>query len=311
VFIFLDISAIFFKKSKMTRLLFAFLLITSLLSCNTDTPLLTAGGHEITFHTDIPGPTPSTGDYVFFYTIMENGEKVTFDSHTLPEVPKSQIANIEAIKASPKKYSPVTEALIMMSKGDSVTLKVNIAGNTSRPKDYENSDFAYFHIKMEDLKSELQEATDAQKASDKIRSLESNVAINMGKMISKYNEGALGDGLKTTASGLKYYIVHEGEGLQAVTDKNVLTHSYGALLDNKMFDNSYKTGKLLDANLGQSRFIKGWEEGVCLLKEGGSAYLFVPAALAYGATGNEELGIPPFSDLVFYIDLESVRDIKN
>jgi len=295
----------------MTKFLFAFLFIATLLSCKTDTPLLTAGGHEIIFHTDIPGPTPNTGDYAFFYTIMSNGEKVTFDSHTLSEVPKSQIANIEAIKATPTKYSPVTEALIMMSKGDSVTLKVNIANNKSRPKDYENADYAYFHIKMEDLKSELQEATDAQKASDKIRSLESNVAINMGKMLSKYEQGALGDGLKTTASGLKYYIIHEGEGLQAVTNKNILTHSYGALLDNTMFDNSYKTGQLLDANLGQGRFIKGWEEGVCLLKEGGSAYLFVPAKLGYGATGNEELGIPPFSELAFYIDLDSVRDIKN
>ena len=51
--------------------------------------------------------------------------------------------------------------------------------------------------------------------------------------------------------------------------------------------------------------IKGWDEGIALLKEGGKAFLFVPAELGYGAADRGV--IPPNSELIFYVELDDVK----
>ena len=50
--------------------------------------------------------------------------------------------------------------------------------------------------------------------------------------------------------------------------------------------------------------IEGFKEGVRLLKEGDKAILFLPYTIAYGKNGTR--GIPPQSNLIFEVEIESV-----
>ena len=76
----------------------------------------------------------------------------------------------------------------------------------------------------------------------------------------------------TTASGLKYIMVTKNPaGAQAVAGKMVNVHYTGYLLDGKMFDSSVERGQPFQFNLGAGQVIKGWDEGIALLKTGEKA----------------------------------------
>jgi len=110
----------------------------------------------------------------------------------------------------------------------------------------------------------------------------------------------------TTASGLRYIRLNETSGVQAVAGKEVSVHYTGYLQNGTVFDSSISRGQPITFPLGQGRVIKGWDEGIALLKVGEKARLLIPSALAYGDRGAGGL-IPPGADLIFDVELVAVK----
>ncbi|NVO03322.1 MAG: FKBP-type peptidyl-prolyl cis-trans isomerase [Bacteroidetes bacterium] len=110
----------------------------------------------------------------------------------------------------------------------------------------------------------------------------------------------------TTASGLQYIKINEGTGPQAIKGKTVSVHYTGYLLDGKIFDSSISRGEPISFELGAGRVIKGWDEGIALLKVGGKARLIIPYQLAYGEAGMSG-AIPPKATLIFDVELVGVK----
>jgi FKBP-type peptidyl-prolyl cis-trans isomerase len=107
-------------------------------------------------------------------------------------------------------------------------------------------------------------------------------------------------GVKTTASGLEYKIVKEGEG-PIPTDTDVVTVNYsGKLLDGTEFDSSYKRGE--PASFPVNGVIPGWTEALKLMKVGSIYELYIPSDLAYGAAGSPP-AIGPNQVLIFKVEL--------
>ena len=116
----------------------------------------------------------------------------------------------------------------------------------------------------------------------------------------------LTDGMEQTDSGLYYKINREGFGDYPSKGKNVSVHYRGMLLDGTVFDSSYQRNQPIVFPLGMGQVIKGWDEGIALLKRGSSAKLVVPSELAYGSKGAGGL-IPPDSSLIFEVELVDFR----
>ena len=110
----------------------------------------------------------------------------------------------------------------------------------------------------------------------------------------------------TTPSGLKYVMYAEGTGAKAEAGKTVRVHYTGKLLDGTKFDSSLDRNDPIEFQLGKGMVIKGWDEGIALLKEGGKALLIIPSNIAYGARGAGGV-IPPFAPLTFEVELVSVQ----
>lgn len=113
------------------------------------------------------------------------------------------------------------------------------------------------------------------------------------------------DKLVKTASGLGYEVLREGTGPQCANGKTVSVHYAGWLTDGNKFDSSYERAEPMKLRL-PGGVIKGWNEGLLLMKEGAMYRFTVPAELGYGARGMPP-DIGPNATLVFVIEVVKVE----
>ena len=106
------------------------------------------------------------------------------------------------------------------------------------------------------------------------------------------SEQAPSDQPSSEVSELQIEDVVVGEGAEAVAGKTVVVHYKGTFLDGKAFDSSHDRGEPFIFQLGAGQVIKGWDQGVQGMKEGGSRVLTIPSELAYGSRGAGNV-IPP------------------
>ena len=119
--------------------------------------------------------------------------------------------------------------------------------------------------------------------------------------INKYLQTNSLSGFTKSAGGLYYKISDPGTGSPITIDSTVSAEYTGKLFNGVLFDKA-DAGKAVSFPL--ANVIKGWQEAIPLLKQGGSIRLVIPAALAYGTIGRD--GIPPFSCLDFDIKITDV-----
>lgn len=111
-------------------------------------------------------------------------------------------------------------------------------------------------------------------------------------------------GYQTTPSGLKYVTVVEGTGASPKETDVVTVHYTGRLLDGTVFDSSVERGEPTSFPL--QMVIKGWTEGLQLMKVGGKTVFYIPSNLAYGEQGTPGGPIGPNADLIFEVELLGV-----
>jgi FKBP-type peptidyl-prolyl cis-trans isomerase len=105
--------------------------------------------------------------------------------------------------------------------------------------------------------------------------------------------------VQTTASGLEFVALEEGDGPSPTTRQDQVTTAYaGWLTDGTLFDaNTFR--------FGVGRVISGWTEALLDMQVGETRVLRIPSDLAYGARGSGGT-IPPNATLIFYVELLDV-----
>ncbi|MCX6245722.1 MAG: FKBP-type peptidyl-prolyl cis-trans isomerase [Bacteroidetes bacterium] len=161
-----------------------------------------------------------------------------------------------------------------------------------------------YDVEILDVKTKAeaeQEQTELNKAekmkTDSIMNAEAGL---LAKYLKEKNIKA-----KPLPSGLYYIPVTEGTGPKAEAGKTVKVHYTGKLLDGKVFDSSVERNSPIEFVLGQGQVIKGWDQGISMMKQGGKATLIIPSAIGYS---DRDMGvIPPYSTLVFEVELVEVK----
>jgi FKBP-type peptidyl-prolyl cis-trans isomerase FkpA len=107
-----------------------------------------------------------------------------------------------------------------------------------------------------------------------------------------------------TGKGTYVQILNPGTGEQAANGKYVNVKYTGSILatDSVFQSNTY------EFQLGKGAVIRGWDEGLLLLKEGGKANLYIPGFLAYGNNPPPQSPFKPFDALKFEVELLNVSD---
>lgn len=110
------------------------------------------------------------------------------------------------------------------------------------------------------------------------------------------------DSVQTTASGLQYKVITMGTGEKPQPTDRVKVDYEGRLIDGTVFDSSYKRGK--PATFPVNQVIPGWTEALSMMPVGSKWEVYIPQTLGYG--DREQQKIPPFSCLVFTVELHEI-----
>lgn len=213
-----------------------------------------------------------------------------------------------------------TEVLPFLQVGDSVKIKVSMDTLVKRypffdqiaqeiqMKGKKNVYFEYW-VRITGKKTKEQIQKEAQLAEQRQQeNLKKKEAEEESKLEAYIKENKLE--MQKTVSGLYYKITKVApENPQAKAYDTVYVHYIGKFLDGKVFDSSFNRNEPLQFVLGTGSVIKGWDEGIALLRKGEKAQLLIPSKLAYGAMGGGT--IPPFSTLLFEVELVDIKPNKN
>lgn len=97
-----------------------------------------------------------------------------------------------------------------------------------------------------------------------------------------------------------------GDGAEVPSGAKIKVNYMGWTPDGKLFDSSNKGGKVEPIPLGLDEVIVGWKEGIPGMKVGGKRKLTIPAAQAYGETGQPPT-IEPNTPLAFIVEVVAIE----
>ncbi len=276
---------------------------------DTTKPLTTALGYDYYLHKDGGAEKAKAGNFVYFDVVVRTADSIINKSVDTGNQPLLQIPP----DTIDRKLTPIEDVVRLLGVGDSVTVPIRVDTIANLPPQLVGVDYVYYDLIIQKILTE--EAYEAQLAEEQAEQMQAMQAVQgrsaevvafADSIRQMYVDSTLENQLQTTESGLRYLIHEPGTGKAATIGKGVTVQYVGMLLDGTVFDQSFERGRGISFPLGAGRVISGWDEGIALLNEGAKATLFIPANLAYGESGAPPT-IPGNSELVFYVELESVQ----
>lgn len=219
-------------------------------------------------------------------------------------MPGMKSANLDNLETDEQKFSYVIGQQIgRQMKNDGIdidlavmtaSLKEALDGKESRMEQQEMFQVMMtVQQKLMAKKQEAENSPEAQKAADETKK------AGLDFLAKNKKE----EGVKETKSGLQYKVLTPGKGKSPKATSKVKVHYKGTLIDGTEFDSSYARNE--PAEFPLNGVIKGWTEGLQLMKEGGKTKFFIPSELAYGDRDRPQ--IPANSVLVFEVELLEVQ----
>lgn len=307
------------------RILMAIVLVAFLQSCG-DKERKTESGLTYTVIEEGEGGPIEDGQFLLMNMLYKDENDSIWMNTAEKGIPVVVPKNDSVWSASEGSIEQIFNEL---KKGDSVSFTMSVQdffSNTVKgalPPNVNKESTLTFHVGVENVlnqdeimtwQQEMMEKQRKQQEADAAEQLTDDVAA-----IEEYLEENGIDAQKTE-SGLFYTVEKEGTGEQASAGDTVQVNYAGHVLNGPYFDTSIKEvareQNIYDERrepyepfefvLGQGRVIKGWDEGIALLKEGGKATLYIPSPLAYGPR-QASAEIVPNSILIFDVELVNVK----
>jgi FKBP-type peptidyl-prolyl cis-trans isomerase FkpA len=211
------------------------------------------------------------------------------------------------------------EGFSKLKVGDSAILKVKCHDLYLRsfrmpiPKGLKSNEIITFHVAVvntmnEDEFNDYQKNLIAKRQAAKIAREEKQLIEDTGIIDSYLDDKKIIP--MESESGLRYVIQREGTGRNPNPGDSVFVDYTGMLLDGTVFESSRQPGKPFGFPVGEGMVIKGWDEGISLMKKGGKYTFYIPSPLAYGDRGMSVF-IRPNSILVFEIELLNIKINKS
>ena len=241
---------------------------------------------------------PIVGDFIEMNIHVVIGDSVIFDSRKMFDnkpVP---------FQITPPKYKgDASEGFMLLVAGDSAIFRL--------PVDSLDKRSVLPWMKNGQLLEQDVKMVTVQTAEEHQKDMAIKMAMQKAEDDRLLQEYFKSHNLKPmkTASGMYYVITQEGMGEKASVGQTASVFYTGKFMDGKPFDSnmdsSFHHTEAFKVEVGKGHVIKGWDEGLQLMKKGTRATLYIPSELAYGP--NERSPIPANSILVFDLEIKDLN----
>jgi FKBP-type peptidyl-prolyl cis-trans isomerase FkpA len=283
----------------------------------------TTSGQKFTVLRKGDGVKLDSGKYLILSMVFKDGKDSVWN-----DTRKNGVPAIIQMQMPVPAGDGVLEAVMMMSKGDSIMLKVparSLFQNTFKspmPNSVDSASFFTFNMGLTDVlgAEEFQKFQDkmvAKQNEEYAKQQTEQLSIDLGIIDNYLKEKGIT--AQTTESGLRYVMVKAGSGENAISGQSASINYAGYLLSGKLFDsnieevarktNTFTEGRPYepyDVVVDASQVIQGWHEAIKLMKKGSKMTVYIPSTLAYGNRKRSE-DIPENTILSFEMELTDLK----
>jgi len=241
---------------------------------------------------------PVLTDHIELHISYQVGDSVIFDSRKV-----NNDNPVPIPVAKPRGPGDPAEVFVYLVAGDSAVVRfpVDSIKGGQLPPGAKKGDKMIFKIKMVSVKTEAEDKKDNEEKAAKQMAIDDKILADYFK---KNNLKPL-----KTASGLYYIVSEPGHGEVIKPGFTADVNYTGMYMDGKKFDSNVDSTfhhmQPLSVEVGKGHVIKGWDEGLQLLKPGSKATFYIPSPLAYGPV--EKQGMPANSILLFDVEIVAVK----
>ena len=270
-------------------------------SCGKGTLKKTPGGMPYQVYSGKDTQKVVVGDFIKASYIYKVNDSVLFDSHNSMPV-------YIPVMAQTQPYD-ISEVWTSLKRGDSVVATQMLDTFIKRmpeniPPQFKKGDRIRIFVKiLEIFKNDNDKSADQKKTYDVFAA---NEVLVVEKYVKEKNISA-----QKTPSGAFVEVKNPGTGNNIDSGKYVTVNYTGTTFSGTKFDSNTDTAfhhtEPLGFVVGAGQMIKGFDEGVKMMKPGSSARLYIPSLLAYGERPGSPL-IKPFEHLIFDVQVLEVKD---
>ncbi|MFO7922261.1 MAG: FKBP-type peptidyl-prolyl cis-trans isomerase [Bacteroidales bacterium] len=238
------------------------------------------------------------------------GDYITVDlSYATPEDSVFFSARRKFQLEKPLYKGSVEECFAMMKAGDEADFILDpddffsLTLGTTVPAFMKESDFIRISVRMIEVQSEKSYMTEMQAFNSWAEDLRKYEAFKLQEFLNEKKLEADPD-----STGLYYFILCEGTGKKIRPGDAVKIHYEGRFLDGRFFESTRERGEAFRFVYGQEwQVLKGLDTAIGRMHEGEKALVILPSELAYGSRGSSTGLIPPYTTLVYELEIITVN----
>lgn len=252
---------------------------------------------------------PRLGDFLqLIITYKTENDSVFYDTYSSNETGKVMLPfNHSSFKGS------FEEGLISMNAGDSVSFFVNDDSlfqkffKTPLPIFLKPGGLVKMDVKLYGILNKEEYETELERFKEIYddRDIEEQRKLQLFLDTSKTS-------FYPIENGMFYLPIRQGTGNLAESGDRIRMHYKGYFLNGKQFESTYERGQPMEFTLGeQDQVIKGVATAISLMNEGAKTKFIIPSHLAFGETGSSTNIVPPYSTVIYEIELVNLTKQNN
>ncbi|MBN1180712.1 MAG: FKBP-type peptidyl-prolyl cis-trans isomerase [Bacteroidales bacterium] len=207
----------------------------------------------------------------------------------------------------------IDECFTMLAEGDSASFIISADGffaqtlNSSLPSFIQPGSDMKIEMKVEEINT----LEDYYKMKEAFLSWIEDFGEYEKVILKQYMEEEKLD-IEPAKSGIYRIVSRPGNGKKVIKGDTITFHYEGRFLNGKFFDSTKKRNEPFQFVYGTEwQVIKGMEDALGMMEEGEKSIIIIPSELGFGDEGSSTGLIPPYTSLIFEVELLEVKKGEN